>query len=266
MRIVRFPEPLRDIAAKLHRADESAEYLNGLVNEFIRQNEGNNRITKDFDANGTRYSFKVSSEIPIDHRIPIIAGEIIHHLRSIFDHLIVALVKQNRCIPHARNQFPVAKTRKKFEQAVNDGYVNGVSPSALKRVEAHQPFQQSVPENTVLSILHYLDVIDKHRLLLMPMHVASFAGELAIRCNSPGVKITKVTPPGSTVPVSEVEQEFFFFEVTPPHPQLDADMEPVYLVAFEKVGAFQNYGVTELIAELRERTKTIVVDFIPEFQ
>ena len=111
------------------------------------------------------YIFTAYGELSVPVRFSIIAGEVIHHLRSSFDHLIHALIIQNGGIPANTNHFPVRATHEKFEKACKSGLIKGVSRSARKLIHSVQPYKTSNAATSTLKIIHDLDITDKHRLL-----------------------------------------------------------------------------------------------------
>jgi len=258
------PPELHGISAKLHRADANIQHINSLINEFIRQNRNSYRVSKGFDAEGTRYVFKAAGEVPMDLRIPVFAGETVHHLRSVFDHLVVALVRKNGKRPHRGNYFPVAHSREKFEKAINDGYIRGVSDAARADIERVQPYHHSIPQDTVLAAVHYLDIVDKHRLLLTVTCGATMDDLITTNPRQP-VTFTGLSAP-RLVPLTNEEQEVFYIDILPAHADFDADMKLALRVTFEKIGTVEHLGVVEMLTRLSEGTKQLISEFVPHFQ
>jgi len=116
-------------------------------------------------------------------RFSVLAGEIIHHLRAAFDHLAWQLsspIFQAKS-PH-QIEFPVFDVRPK--RCGKCGGVNpnklcrycrkieGIaSPTALTRIESLQPYKGATPGHHPLWLIHDMDRIDKHRELVLTVHI-----------------------------------------------------------------------------------------------
>jgi hypothetical protein len=109
-------------------------------------------------------------------RFKILTGEIIHHLRSILDHIAWQLSSATaRGTPAIAVQieFPVFAKRPitKKEKSRYGRKVQGISSSrALKLIEQLQPYNRLPGKNPLddpIWIIHDLDRIDKHRELML---------------------------------------------------------------------------------------------------
>jgi hypothetical protein len=102
-----------------------------------------------------------------------LAGDIIHNLRSALDHLAqqlvaVGLVINPPPVPLTRREFkrlgfPIAETRKEYK-SLKRSKVKGMLPKAVKAIDALKPYKRG---NPALWRIHELDIIDKHRALLL---------------------------------------------------------------------------------------------------
>ena len=113
-------------------------------------------------------------------RFAVIAGEIVHHLRSSLDHLICALVLKNGNTPGKFNQFPICVNQKAFKEACNRRQLDGLSPTAKAIVASDQPYTSQTPEDTILQVVSELDNADKHRLLVVVATVADVSESIVI--------------------------------------------------------------------------------------
>jgi hypothetical protein len=118
----------------------------------------------------------------------VLAGEIVHHLRSSLDHVAWQLSSEayRRTKAHAI-EFPIFDTKpvKKDEISRYDRRIKGItSPSARKIIKEIQPYQRPDPLDDPLWIVHDMDRIDKHRELvfvfgsfsvLLPPELANYA-------------------------------------------------------------------------------------------
>jgi hypothetical protein len=89
-------------------------------------------------------------------------GDAIHNLRSALDLLVWQLVLINSAVPGKQNAFPIYDTLLDF----NSGYARqlcGVATSAVGTIRSLNPYEGG---NRTLWLLHQLDIIDKHRVLV----------------------------------------------------------------------------------------------------
>lgn len=104
---------------------------------------------------------RVRSQPPVE--LPALAGDAVHNARSALDHLAWRLVEANGSIPDEYTCFPIADQptgyRKKLKRALR-----GAAPEVWDAVRAMSPWRDG---DDLLWKLHRLDVVDKHRLLLI---------------------------------------------------------------------------------------------------
>lgn len=98
--------------------------------------------------------------------IGLIAGDVIHNLRSALDHLSYQLVLSNGAVPTKQTAFPVFDDETKYKAGLA-GRVKGMAQSAVDAIDATEPYQGG--KGAGLWVLHYLDVADKHHALLTPL-------------------------------------------------------------------------------------------------
>jgi hypothetical protein len=95
-------------------------------------------------------------------RLGIIAGDVLHNLRSALDHLVWQLATIGKG-PGERNQFPIFDTPKQFKEK-RAQYLKGVLPKHRTMIEGHQPYKGG-PTGRALTVLAKLNDIDKHRVV-----------------------------------------------------------------------------------------------------
>lgn len=93
---------------------------------------------------------------------PII-GDAIHNLRSSLDHLMWQLVEAGGGIPNKSVYFPIAESPQQYQSAIGNREIQKIAPDALHIIGSIQPYKTL---DRTLWMLHELDIIDKHRLLL----------------------------------------------------------------------------------------------------
>lgn len=131
-----------------------------------------------FDAevhdDGIKHVYRAVEPAPLPPYLAGIVGDFAHNLRSALDHLAWLLVQRNRGQPGEATQFPVRASRIVHDPCSGGAQPapltisGGVSAEALKKLDAVQPYNApNGHRNDLLWLLHRLDVIDKHRHLVL---------------------------------------------------------------------------------------------------
>lgn len=154
------------IAERLNRAKEHIFNLDSEIGAFFK--EGDYPVLPESDRKLLLEAIEYHKNRVIPPRFSVLAGEIIHHLRSCFDHLVWHFSVGQK---HNMRQidFPVfekppvdKKARERF-----DGKIQGINdPNARSLIERLQPYNAPDPVDDPLFIIHGLDIIDKHRELV----------------------------------------------------------------------------------------------------
>ena len=84
--------PLDSCRAKTRRAQESIHDLEQEITAFFQRDPPPYKIVKQYQNNGLEYAFLAFGEPEAPLRFAVLAGEIVHHLRSSLDHLVYALI------------------------------------------------------------------------------------------------------------------------------------------------------------------------------
>jgi hypothetical protein len=95
--------------------------------------------------------------------LPAILGDLVHNLRAVLDHLIWASVETNGNIATEHTGFPIFPDRQSFSSGAHQRLA-GTSATAKRVVELLRPYKGG---NDLLWILHRLDIVDKHKLLVV---------------------------------------------------------------------------------------------------
>ena len=209
----------RSFDLKLDRAEQHLVDFDQQVASYVKGNPYT--VTKGLEGKGKRERWVHRLRIePISNPwLPIIAGDVLHNMRSALDHVAVASVPRNRRYDAF---FPINEENiweidihgnllKKHDASRKAWYTatQGMSKAARAIVKDVQPYNRPDPLNIgrkhhALVLLSSLENADKHR-------------ELSVLVS--GVKPTRVTgilPDGSTEPIG--------FEMIPNH-ILDNDAE-----------------------------------------
>jgi len=112
----------------------------------------------------------------IDPTLGLVIGDCVHNLRSALDHLVLQLAILNGTFAGAERKtaFPICLDRGAFKHAVKNNVAPFISRTALDAIEESQPYRTLDPatniplgDQSVLWVLSQLDVIDKHRVILI---------------------------------------------------------------------------------------------------
>lgn len=151
------------VRLKLERA---RHHLDGLKSEVDRLIEHLNRdgVVRENDPSSGEYVWKINAPAPLADDASVIAGDLIHNLRSTLDHVVWSLdpTPVRRPLP----EFPI------YEKPGPGG--DGFHGSGIQKIwtlpeeakvliERLQPYNGG---NEPLRDIHRLDIIDKHRRLL----------------------------------------------------------------------------------------------------
>lgn len=146
---------------KLERAKRHIKDLEASIERFFETDPYEIRV-QDHAETGKR-EHTVVRAVDVPDELSVIAGDAIHNLRSALDHLIWQLVLANDGKPdELRTEFPVWGSKAKFESA-RPRNAKGISEAALEILYGLKPYKGG---NDALWLLHKLDIVDKHRLVL----------------------------------------------------------------------------------------------------
>lgn len=155
--------PFAGIAAKLDRAEQNIFNLNSEIERFF--NESDYPAIPEHDHKVFLEALEYHKNRSIPPRFSVLAGEIIHHLRSCFDHIVWHFStgpKQN----NMPIDFPVCGEEpvKENELARFKGKIQRITNTEVRDlIERMQPYKSSNPLDDPLSIIHKLDIVDKHQ-------------------------------------------------------------------------------------------------------
>ena len=148
------------VSKKIERAEKHLHDLQAVQQGFLDSNPYDLRI-QDNSESGRRETIVTRAD-PIPADIDVIAGDVIHNLRSALDHVIYQLVLANGGKADNGGMFPIWRTKADYK-ASRPGHANGISKAALDILYELKPYKGG---NSALWTLHRLDIIDKHRLML----------------------------------------------------------------------------------------------------
>lgn len=132
---------------------------------------------------------------PVDPSLTLIVGDCIHNTRSALDHLVYQLAILNRADPNkiTRINFPVCLKDGIFKDITSSKIAPFIDKGPFTEIKKLQPYSTGNAERDILWILSQLDIIDKHRLLIvtqMKVRPTAF-----VVTNESGQEATAYLPP-----------------------------------------------------------------------
>ncbi|WP_157366253.1 hypothetical protein [Arthrobacter sp. Soil763] len=118
------------------------------------------------DRQGIDLVARVPRGIP-KHEWSLDLGDALHNLRSAFDAVAWGMAHFNDAQPTRPKNvtFPICEDEKRWKEAVK-AWIGDIHPAFQERLRIMQPFTYASGGLTVLSMLHDLDIQDKHREIL----------------------------------------------------------------------------------------------------
>lgn len=164
-------ERLLRIQTKVERAKRHMDELRAAAKAFLASSPYEGGVKHDDASKERIYFLKSVREPPVT--LAAIVGDVLHNLRSALDHLAYELVVigTGNSGPHHHVYFPISEDAARYKDET-PRKVKGMRPEAIRAIDAVKPYGGG---NDVLWRLHRLDIIDKHRtLLIVGAHVRSW--------------------------------------------------------------------------------------------
>lgn len=157
-------------------------------------------------------------EPPPDPRFALILGDCIHNIRSALDHLVVqlALLHMASSVAIDKTAFPICLSPADFKKATVRKVAPYISGNALTEIEKLQPYSTGDGMQDILWVLSQLDIIDKHRLLIVAKHKIR-ARSFKVTTGD-GIEFAHTLPPDNPWKTSENGAEIIRFRLTGPQP------------------------------------------------
>ena len=170
------------IAEKLKRSNENILNLKAEVASFFQ--EGKYPILPEDDDKILLEAIEYHKQLVIPPRFSVLAGEVIHHLRSCLDHVVWQFSSpQYRKDGWRKIEFPVFDKRPVDKQSVSlyQGKTKGVTnTNVLSLIESRQPYNAPDPIDSPIHIIHDMDRIDKHRELVLHFPIGTREFPIAV--------------------------------------------------------------------------------------
>ena len=241
------------IRVKIERAQKHFCDLEDARNRFI--DSKSYRIERESDpqtGNNIYHVFDIQNS-PVE--IGLIAGDVIHNLRSALDHLAYQLVLINGEVPTKQTAFPVFDDTTKYKAGLA-GKVKGMAQRAIDAVGATEPYQDG--KGAGLWVLHYLDIADKHHELLTPLINVTGASFTIPGFWERGYRgVGGVSFPNFGKPLKDGDV------IATREAEMDNDMNLSLDLAFTEPEVIEGKSVIETLQRLVDLVDSIILSFRP---
>jgi hypothetical protein len=192
--------PLAGCRAKIDRTVDQINTLNPELVEFYNSKPINLEYEVEGGENGglARAVFRVESMREPPQRFGVVAGELVHNLRSALDHLVSQLALLQTDDPSDRLQFPIYESSPRDWQTIAADRLTDVPEAAVDLIESQQPFHRDTSERVrghALAVVRALSNEDKHRVILEPTTAGA----------APEQGDVKIVPGADVGTISEIE-------------------------------------------------------------
>lgn len=154
------------VRLKIERAKEHIRDLEAAIQAFVGE-KPYTLAARSHPVVAIQHTTLYIAEVkPIPDRFSLLIGDAVHNLRSTLDHLLWQLVEASGGTPGPSIQFPVCQGPKgphQYVSAMGNSEIQKIPQDARDIIQSVQPYI-TVGQN--LWLLHHLDIVDKHRLLL----------------------------------------------------------------------------------------------------
>jgi hypothetical protein len=153
-------EPTQGILIKIDRAKAHLDDLEAQVRLIDAACQ--KAIIRERDEQRAEHIFRLAHVPAISSNLCAIIGDAVHNLRASLDHLVWHVVKTTGGTPR------VGPRGTSFTILDQPGRpFSGISKELWDLLDEVQPYKRPKPANHELAVLHKLDIIDKHRELLV---------------------------------------------------------------------------------------------------
>jgi hypothetical protein len=224
-------------------------------------------VTPEFYVEHGSTAYFLDKLQPIPVCIPLLAGDAAHCLRTALDYLAYSLVPELARKPGVQIYFPICKSLKEYRtESVRK--TDGMPQSAKDRIDTFKPY---LGGDNRLWELHQLDIIDKHRLLMITATTVSKIGfEIDSAFFEATFKGMFKLPPGA-IP----KQTVYFSAPEPLFPmekgallyavkgnfEADKRVDFTFDIAFGEPEIFKGQLLVKTLSELADMVESIVLSF-----
>ena len=211
------------------------------------------RFATKFDSQ-TGYELFYITHLRTPHaEFGLIAGDVIHNIRSALDHLAWQLVLGNGAIPGKQTAFPIYDDATKYKSS-RKGRVKGMAQSAIDAIDAAQPYKGG---NDALWVLHRLDIADKHHALLTTItSLVNVSFHVSRSFLDPGFSVGDFSIPGMQ---NLIEGGVFFTR----QPEVHKEVNFTFDVSLSETGVIEGKPLLGLLEYLLKAADSLILSFKP---
>jgi len=170
-----------DITPVLLKTQRAREHL-AQLNPLQKAIGSPGYLGTDVQRDGRDVVVRLRVNGPTPLQIGCIVGDVVHNLRTALDYLACLAVEWNGSAPTKQTQFPVCETEARFTR-VTKAQLAGAPERFVRFVESVQPYNFQAVSESVIGIVHRLDINDKHNRLLVS---ALMSSEISLEFDEPG--------------------------------------------------------------------------------
>lgn len=246
--------PFSGILVRLQRADENIFNLGTEISRFFQECKYPvmpNPNDKEWDD-----AINYHRSLGIPKRFSVLTGEIVHHWRSCLDHIVwMGSNSAYRKAHETEIQFPILNrspdpnATKRLERQIG-GLPN---PGAVRElILKFQPYNLGGDAwDSPLSIIHHMDIVDKHRELV----IVQTTGSLILPPSAPPEVFAVAAAYGDNKPISEIDRSSL-------HRALCEQGKVFPQVAFAQFGKWKNQFVLPSLYKLASSIEEVIAIFM----
>jgi hypothetical protein len=132
--------PLEASFHRVRRAEEHLADLKRLLQPLVRQHL--EAVSFKYDPQPPHdLLVERAINMPAPMEVPVRVGEVCYNLRSALDYFVFALALRDSGSKQPGTQFPIEHSAKSFVYHQSRGWLAGINPSHVARIEALQPYR-----------------------------------------------------------------------------------------------------------------------------
>ena len=255
------------VRLKIERANKHIRELQAAILAFNATNP--HEVSAKRDPQTRKLIYYVLKAEPVPVEIAMIAGDILHNLRSALDHLAYQLfMVGTRGVGDPKHvYFPIFDDAAKYKAGVG-GKVKGMRQDAIDAIDAIKPYKGG---NDTLWRLHKLDNFDKHRLLItvgaafsnfnVGQHLGPKLAEMmkAQGLPMPAIPDLYISPTDRMFPLKAGDELF----IDAPDAEVNEKIKFLFDIAFGEPGVFEGDSILETLQGMLDLVNNLVSDFAP---
>lgn len=256
-------ERLASVRAKIERAKHHVRDLEARLDTFRQLRPYRLFSETESDTGHTVHKVRVHHQPSAE--LSLVAGEVIHQLRSGLDHLAWQLWDANgRTGREKLVYFPVYETEPEYI-TVRPGKIQAFfGPAAVSILDTLQPHATG---NSLLWKLHQMNNIDKHRRLsLVACSVVDLALTFPSFAGSPRVGIPNTSAIGAPRVIEDgaviCATHSFRTSGTPLLPEMQPNLEVAFEIVFNEPGVVEGEAVLHFLEQLTGLVDGVIQQFV----